>query len=168
MIGKILFIVICFYPIQVLSQENLKLWYTTPAVVWTDALPLGNGRLGAMVYGGVRQELIQLNEATLWTGGPVRTNVNPDAYANLLLARETLLKESDYAKGYDYAKKMQGYYSESYLPLADLTITEEFKDDKTSSYYRDLDIKNAVSTTHFNMDGTDFTRQVIISAPDQS
>ena len=77
------------------AQQAQKLWYKKPAKVWTEALPVGNGRLGAMIFGGVTDELIQLNEATLWTGGPVRTNVNPTAYENLLLARKALFKEEN-------------------------------------------------------------------------
>src|SRR5690349_11313159 len=92
------------------AQRPLKLWYKQPAKVWTEALPVGNGRLGAMVFGRVGEELIQLNEATLWTGGPVKTNVNPKAYENLLQAREALFKEENYGKAYELAKNMQGYY----------------------------------------------------------
>ena len=164
---KLIFAIILFFPLLTFSQNNLKLWYKKPARVWTEALPLGNGRLGAMVFGGMRQELIQLNEATLWSGGPVRANVNPNAYANLLLAREALLKEENYAKGYEYAKKMQGYYSDSYLPLGDLTITQQFKDTIPTAYYRDLNIEEAISTTRFTIDGTTYTRQIISSHPDQ-
>ncbi|HSC39590.1 MAG TPA: glycoside hydrolase family 95 protein, partial [Chitinophagaceae bacterium] len=149
------------------QQPPQKLWYKKPAKVWTEALPIGNGRLGAMVFGGVSEELLQLNEGTLWTGGPVRTNVNPGAYDNLLLAREALFKDEDYAKAYEYAKKMQGYYSESYLPLGDLIIRQPFKDTQPSAYYRDLNIADAISTTRFTIDGTQFTRQVISSASDQ-
>ncbi|MEO6719898.1 MAG: glycoside hydrolase family 95 protein [Ferruginibacter sp.] len=149
------------------AQEAQKLWYKKPAKVWTEALPVGNGRLGAMIFGGVGEELIQLNEATFWTGGPVRTNVNPKAYDNLLLAREALFKNEDYDKAYGFAKNMQGYYSESYLPLADLVISQNFKESAASSYYRDLDINDAIATTRFTIDGTTFTRQVISSAPDQ-
>lgn len=149
------------------AQSVQKLWYQQPAKVWTEALPVGNGRLGAMIFGGVAQELIQLNEATLWTGGPVRTKVNPHAYENLLLARKALLKEEDYAKGYQFTKNMQGYYSESYLPLADIMITQQFTDTAASRYYRDLDISDAIATTRFTIDNTTFTRQVISSAPDQ-
>ncbi|RKR85115.1 alpha-L-fucosidase 2 [Mucilaginibacter gracilis] len=149
------------------GQNKLKLWYKKPAKVWTEALPVGNGRLGAMIFGGVKQELIQLNESTLWTGGPVLKNVNPNAYANLLLAREALFKNEDYAKASEYAKKMQGYYTESYLPLGDLKISQDFKDTSSSNYYRDLDIKNAIATTRFTVAGTEYTRQMISSAPDQ-
>jgi len=160
-------LLIVLLPLQVFCQNNLKLWYKKPAKVWTEALPVGNGRLGAMVFGGVSQELIQLNDATLWSGGPVRTNVNPGAYANLLAAREALFKNEDYSKANEYARKMQGYYSESYLPLGDLTITQLFKDSVPTTYYRDLDISNAISTTRFTIDGIEFTRQIISSAPDQ-
>ncbi len=148
------------------AQQANKLWYKKPAKVWTEALPIGNGRLGAMIFGGVAEELIQLNEGSLWTGGPVRTNVNPTAHDNLLLAREALKKE-DYDKAYGYAKNMQGYYSESYLPLGDLVISQQFKDAAPSAYYRDLDINDAIATTRFTIDGTAFTRQIISSAPDQ-
>ena len=149
------------------AQQPQKLWYKTPAGTWTEALPLGNGRLGAMVFGGVTEEQIQLNEATLWTGGPARTNVNPDAYKNLQLVRDALLKEENYGKAYDLTKKIQGYYSESYLPLADLVIRQPFSDASPSAYYRDLNISDAISTTRFTIDGTEYTRQVISSAPDQ-
>src|SRR5450432_197 len=149
------------------AQQVNKLWYKQPAKVWTEALPIGNGRLGAMIFGGVQDELLQLNEGSLWTGGPVRTNVNPGAFENLQIVRDALLKEENYAKAYEYTKKMQGYYSESYLPMADLFISQHFTDTSISSYYRDLNISDAVSTTRFTINGTVFTRQVIISAPDQ-
>jgi alpha-L-fucosidase 2 len=149
------------------AQQPQKLWYKKPAKVWTEALPIGNGRLGAMIFGGAAEELIQLNESTLWTGGPVRTNVNPGAYANLLKAREALFSGEDYAKAYEYAKGMQGYYSESYLPLGDLVIHQQFKDSTISGYYRDLNISDAIATTSFTADGIQFTRRIFSSAPDQ-
>ncbi len=152
---------------EIQAQEPQKLWYKKPAKVWTAALPVGNGRLGAMVFGGVADELIQLNEATLWTGGPVRTNVNPKAYDNLLLAREAVFKEENYGKAYEFAKKMQGYYSESYLPLGDLMIHQHLKDTVAISYYRDLNISDAIASTRFTINGITYTREVISSAPDQ-
>jgi alpha-L-fucosidase 2 len=152
---------------SLLAQQANKLWYKQPAKVWTEALPIGNGRLGAMVFGGVQNELIQLNEGSLWTGGPVRTNVNPGAFENLQIVREALLKEEDYAKAYEYTKKMQGYYSESYLPMADLFINQRFTDTVSAAYTRDLNINDAIATTRFTIAGTVFTRQIISSAPDQ-
>lgn len=152
---------------NVSGQQDLKLWYRQPAKVWTEALPIGNGRLGAMIFGKVGEELIQLNESSLWSGGPVKTNVNPDAPSYLPKIREALLKEEDYDKANTLAKKMQGLFSESYMPLADLVIRQNFKDTAPSAYYRDLDISNAVSTARFTIDGTDFTREVFASVPDQ-
>lgn len=149
------------------AQQPQKLWYNKPAKVWTEALPVGNGRLGAMVFGGVGEELIQLNEATLWNGGPVRTNVNPGAYDQLQLVREALFKEENYAKAWELTKKMQGYYSESFLPMGDLYIRQLIKDAQPTSYYRDLDITNAIATTRYTIGGVTFTRQVISSAPGQ-
>ncbi|WP_315816746.1 glycoside hydrolase family 95 protein [Paraflavitalea speifideaquila] len=149
------------------AQGTQKLWYTKPAKAWTEALPVGNGRLGAMIFGGVQEELLQLNEATLWNGGPVRTNVNPGAYDQLQLVREALFKDENYTRAWELTKKMQGYYSESYLPLGDLRIRHLLNDTVTTSYYRDLDITNAMATTRFTAGGTTYTRQVISSAPDQ-
>ncbi len=156
-----------FIPSLTFAQQNLKLWYKQPAKEFTEALPLGNGRLGAMVYGGVKHELIQLNEATLWSGGPMRTNMNPGAYANLLLAREALLKNEDYAAGDQLARNMQGNYSDSYFPLGNLSITQDLPGSDPAAYYRDLDIKNAITTTRFTIGGITYTRQMISSAPDQ-
>ena len=150
-----------------LSAQDLKLWYKHPAGPWTEALPLGNGRLGAMVFGRVDEELIQLNESSLWSGGPVKTNVNPGAPAYLPLIREALLKDSDYTKAAQLTKHLQGLFSESYLPMGDLLIRQDFKGAAPSAYYRDLDIHDAISTTTFTIDGTEFTRQVFVSAPDQ-
>ncbi len=62
------------------AQSPLKLWYNKPATQWVEALPLGNGHIGAMVFGGVNEELIQLNESTLYSGGPVKKNINPEAH----------------------------------------------------------------------------------------
>ena len=101
--------------LPVRGQQDLKLHYAQPAVMWTEALPVGNGRLGAMVFGRVNEELIQLNEASLWSGGPVSKNTNPNAFGNLAPTREALVN-GDYDKAYRLTKKMQGLYSESYMP----------------------------------------------------
>ncbi|MGZ5221239.1 MAG: glycoside hydrolase family 95 protein, partial [Chitinophagaceae bacterium] len=119
------------------------------------------------IFGKINEELIQLNESTLWSGGPVPATINPDAPKYLSQIREVLLKEKDYSKALLLAKKMQGLYTESYMPLGDLVIKQKFTDTIASSYYRDLNIKDAVTTTQFTIDGTEFTRQVFSSAPDQ-
>jgi alpha-L-fucosidase 2 len=148
------------------AQENLKLWYLQPATTWTEALPLGNGRVGAMVFGGVEKELIQLNESSLWSGGPAKTNVNPGSPAYLPQVREAVDK-GDYQLASDLCKKMQGLFSQSYLPMGDLLINQDFNGEKPSSYYRDLAIGDATATTRFTVKGTEYTREVFISAPGQ-
>lgn len=150
-----------------LRAQDLKLWYTHPAQAWTEALPSGNGRLGAMVFGRVGEELIQLNESSLWSGGPVKTNVNPHAPAWLPKVRDALLKEADYTKAEKLLENIQGLYSESYLPMGDLLIRQDFKGAEPAAYYRELDIHDAITTTKFTINGTEFTRQLFISAPDQ-
>ena len=148
------------------AGNKLKLWYKEPAVEWSQALPLGNGRLGAMVFGGTSEELIQLNEATLWSGGPVKNNVNPGAAKYLPAVREALFREK-YHEADSILRKMQGAYSQSFLPLGDVRIRQQLKDAVVSQYYRDLDIADAKAVTRFTSGGVTFTREMLISAPDQ-
>lgn len=148
------------------SQNNLKLWYDRPAGIWTEALPIGNGRLGAMVFGNIEEELLQLNESTLWSGGPVKHAVNPESPQYLPLVRKAIF-EGDYQKAADLSHKMQGLYSEGYLPLGDLRIKQSFKSKPSGAYYRDLNIENAIATTRFSVDDVNYTREIFASAPDQ-
>src|SRR6476469_9911790 len=83
------------------EQDSLKLWYKQPAAAWTEALPIGNGRLGAMIFGNVKNELIQLNESSLWSGGPHNDTPKTHAAQYLPLVREALLKEENYVKAAD-------------------------------------------------------------------
>ena len=152
-------------PFSVLSQQNLKIWYQKPATAWTEALPIGNGRLGAMVFGRVNEELIQLNEETLWSGGPANLNPNPDAPKYLPQVREALFRE-DYKTANELCKKMQGLYTESYLPLGDLVIKHQFAGEPTN-YYRDLNISEATTLTRFKIGNVEYSREVLVSAPDQ-
>lgn len=148
------------------SPKELTLWYNQPAKIWTEALPVGNGRLGAMVFGKVNEELLQLNEATLWSGGPVQRNVNPESKKYLPLVREALFKQ-DYDKANELVKKMQGVFSQNYLPLADLVVKQQFDDTTATSYTRALNIQDAVSTTGFTINGIAYKREVFVSAPSQ-
>jgi alpha-L-fucosidase 2 len=147
------------------AQHDLKLWYKQPARNWNEALPIGNGRLGAMVFGGISEEVIQLNEETLWSGGPTNTNANPMAPQYLPKVRQALLEEN-YPLAEELAKKMQGLFTESYEPLGDVIINYDVKGEATD-YYRDLDLINATSTTRFKINGIEYTREQFISAPDQ-
>ena len=148
------------------AQQNLKLWYNKPATVWTEALPVGNGRLGAMIFGGVNEELVQLNEATLWSGGPVRQNVNPQSPQYLPKVRDALFR-GEYDSANALVKKMQGLYSESFMPLGDLVIRQNFGEAHPSAYYRDLNIEDGMSVSKFTIDGTEYKREIFASAPDQ-
>jgi len=149
------------------QNNHLKLWYDKPAAQWVEALPSGNGKLGVMVFGGVEEELMQLNESSLWSGGPVKRNVNPTAKQNLSLIRKALLEDEDYTKANILTKNMQGVYSESYLPLGDILIKQDFKDEKPTAYRRELDLHKSVNLTSFTINGVQYKREVFISAPDQ-
>ena len=107
MIRTRLAIIFYLFPSIVIAQQDLKLWYNKPAAVWTEALPVGNGRLGAMIFGGVEEELLQLNESTLWSGGPVKTNVNPQSPEYLPQVREALFK-GDYETANNAGEKNAG------------------------------------------------------------
>ncbi len=148
------------------AQTSLRLWYTKPASQWVEALPLGNGKIGAMVFGGVEEELLQLNESTLWSGGPVKTNVNPEAPDYLLQVRHALLVEKDYTKANNLTKKMQGLYTESYMPMGDIMIRNHFNANQPTAYHRELNIDNAISTTRFTVNNVEYKREVFISSPD--
>ena len=161
-----LIIICCSIVLSGFAQIENKLWYNKPAFTWTEALPLGNGRLGAMVFGGIDDDLVQLNEATLWSGGPVKSSVNPGAFNYLPKVREALFK-GDYAAANELTKRMQGLYSESFLPLGDLIIKQKYAGDQPSNYYRELNIQDAVSTTKFVINGVEYKREMFASAPDQ-
>jgi alpha-L-fucosidase 2 len=147
---------------QPLSQT---LWYDKPAEEWTDALPVGNGRLGAMVYGHPSVELIRLNEHTLWTGGPPSLNPNPDAPKYLQPVRDALFAD-DVPKAIELLKKMQGPNSQAFQPLGDLVLKQHL-DGSAEGYRRSLDIASAVASTRFTVKGVQYTREVFASAPDQ-
>lgn len=147
------------------ATAQLKLWYKQPADKWTEALPIGNGRLGAMVFGRPQEELIHLNEETLWSGGPANLNPNPQAPDFLPKVREALFK-GDYKTAEQLCKKIQGLYTESYMPLGNLLIKHHYTG-TPEAYYRELDITNATTLTRFTVNGIQYTREIFASAPDQ-
>jgi alpha-L-fucosidase 2 len=146
-------------------RQVKKLWYNQPAKRWVEALPVGNGKIGAMIFGDPENELLQLNESTLYSGGPVRDKINPKAASYLPAIRQALLRDSDYATADRLTKNMQGYFTESYLPLGDLVFKQSFHGTKVSNYYRDLNITDAVANTRFSVAGTTYKREVFVSGP---
>ena len=163
---KIRALLFLFFGLSNLTQaQELQLWYNRPAATWEEALPVGNGRLGAMIWGKVDEELIQLNEATLWSGGPANLNPNPQAASYLPEIRKALFAE-DYDKAHNLTKKMQGLYTESYAPLGDLVLKMK-SNGEASKYRRNLDITDAVATTTYTQNGVEYRREIFASAPDQ-
>lgn len=154
-----------FFYFPVVFAGNMKLYYERPAEYFEEALVIGNGTMGATLYGGVKKDKISFNDITLWTGEPESENSSPDAF-NVIPEIRALLDNEDY-QGADKAQyKVQGHYSENYQPLGTLTI--ECLDDTAgiSDYHRWLDIGNATARTQYLKDGKLFTSDYFASAPD--
>lgn len=166
----IILFVISFSGFQVIANENsslLKLWYENPATKWIEALPLGNGRLGAMVYGDPENEELQLNEETVWAGSP-HNNVNNLAKDSLSKIRNLIFEGNNIE-----AQKLCGQVISSqkaqgmpYQTVGSLLLrfegTSGYK-----NYYRDLNLENAVATTTFEANGITYKREVFTSFSDQ-
>jgi len=148
-----------------LFAQSLKLWYNKPATYFEESLVLGNGKMGASVFGGVQSDMIYLNDATLWSGEPVNANMNPEAYTNLAAVREAL-KNEDYRLADQLNKKLQGKFSESYAPLGTMTINLHHQGE-ASNYYRELNIGDAISKVSYQINGVTYTREYFISYPDK-
>nr|MBP8067629.1 glycoside hydrolase family 95 protein [Pedobacter sp.] len=152
-------------PKKINSAAAQTLWYTKPAKNWDEALPIGNGRLGAMIFGRTDRELIQLNEETLWTGGPVDPNPNPAAPQYLPQIRKFLF-EGKNGEAVKLMKKMQGPNTNMYQPLANVVLKQKIGG-QVSNYTRSLNIADAIATTKFTVNGVEYTREYFSSAPDQ-
>lgn len=145
-------------------QPN-KLWNNKPAYAFEESLPLGNGKLGALVYGGANNDSIQLNDITLWTGVPVNPNEGGEAYKWIPKIREALFKE-DYKTADSLQHYVQGHNSEFYQPLGMINIKDcnqgEFRD-----YYRELSLDNSLATVHYRRNGILYTKEYFASHPDK-
>ena len=141
------------------------LWYKQPAGVWEEALPLGNGRLGAMVFGGVADERIQLNDNTLWDGAPVDAN-NPKSLEALPEVRRLLFEDKNKEAVKLATETMLGNPSgvKSYQSLAE--IYYDMPHLNVTDYTRSLDLSTAVSTTEYTADGVRYKREHFVSAVD--
>lgn len=130
------------------SGPSLTLTYDRPAAFFEEAMPVGNGTLGALAYGGIGSERFSLNDITLWTGEPVKHTDRPDAYKTIPLIREALEHE-DYKTANKLQRKVQGEYSDSYQPLGSLLITyldgkgQPLADETASFGSRGLDLSTA-------------------------
>ncbi|WP_163400073.1 glycoside hydrolase family 95 protein [Flavobacterium fluviatile] len=163
------FVLFCLGLGNTMAQNNaaLKLWYNAPATDWNEALPIGNGRLGAMVFGNPVHEDIQLNENTLWAGGPHQNN-NPKAKNQLTPIRE-LLFQGKYQEAHNVAEN--NFISDishgmCYETVGDLRL-DFVNQEKFSNYRRELDIEKAITITTYSVDGVDYKREIFTSFTDQ-
>jgi alpha-L-fucosidase 2 len=149
------------------SDTYLKLWYLQPAKQWVEALPVGNGRLGAMVYGDPSKEVIQLNENTVWAGQPYR-NDNPDSREALPEVRK-LIFEGKYKEAQDLINQKFISKISSGMPYQTVgNLKLRFPGHENySNYYRELDIEKAVVSSHYTLNGVNFKTTVFSSFPDQ-
>ncbi|MBW5445184.1 glycoside hydrolase family 95 protein [Cohnella sp. CFH 77786] len=156
-----------------MEQQSVKartaLLFDSPASKWEEAIPIGNGRLGAMVYGQPRQERLQLNEDSVWYGGP-RDRNNPDALTNLPEIRR-LIFEGRLKEAERLARLALSGLPESqrhYLPLGHLLLDFELPDGETERYERVLDLDSGIVTVSFSQGGVSFRRELFASFPDQA
>lgn len=148
-----------------LRAGDLKLWYKQPAETWVEALPLGNSRMGAMVYGGTACEEFQLNEETMWGGGPYR-NDKPEALDHLARVRQLIFAgKNAQAQQLIQETFYSGKNGMPYQTIGSLLI-ESPGHERATDYYRDLDIERAVATTRYTVDGVRFQREVFTSFTD--
>ena len=165
----ILFLVFELTSVFSIAQQNRKLtlWYEKPATQWVEALPVGNGRLGAMIYGIPASEKIQLNEISFWSGGPSR-NDNRDALNALSNVRQ-LIFAGNYSNVENLvnsnmvAKQLHG---SKYQVVGNLNLTFTGHSNY-SKYYRDLNLEEAKTTTTYEFEGVTYKREVFASKPDQ-
>ena len=148
-----------------ITPNNLVLWYQKPAEAWTEALPVGNGKLGAMVFSGVERERIQLNEETLWDGGPRDTN-NPKALEALPKVQQLLFDDKNEEATKLAGETMLGVPEriKSYQSLGDLFL--EFSHDGVAQYSRELDLNTGIAKTTYCYGDVRFTREVFATAVD--
>ena len=164
----ILFFFLCLNIENVMAQvAPYKIWYDKPAHYWEEALPIGNGRIAAMVYGDPQHEIFQLNEETVSAGSPYQ-NYNKEAKASLAKIRQ-LIFEGKYEEAQTLAgtKILSQVGNEmAYQTVGGLHIRYA-GDRKVTDYYRELDIDKAVATTRYKVDGVEYTQEAFASFPDQ-
>ena len=175
------FLIIFSLSKQVKAQSEHIMWYRYPAMDWHEALPVGNGYMGAMVFGGTRVERIQINEETIWSGAPKPRIIAPDYGERKAIARQ-LIFEGKHKEADELLLKLkkEKYEGEDGILIENVTTTEhgyetagniylyfDSENDKEESYRRELDLKTAVASTQFSRAGTDYSREVIASYPDK-
>jgi alpha-L-fucosidase 2 len=160
-----LLLALCLASLSASASPDTELRYTAPAAHWTEALPVGNGRLGAMVFGDPVHERLQLNEDSLWSGGPSDTN-NPGAREVLPKVRAAVFA-GNYAEADRLCTQMQGPFNESYQTVGSLWLSFPEDQGPVSGYERVLDLETGVLRITYSAGGARYTREVFCSNPDQ-
>ena len=167
---KRIFVTISFIACGIITikAQQHKLWYDKPATHWLEALPVGNSQLGAMIYGGVATEEIQLNEETFWSGSPHHNN-SPEAKAHLQEVRQLIFQgreQEAHALIDQYFFK--GPHGMRFLPLGSLKLAFDYgtASQQTTSYERELSLGNAGNATSYQLDGVNYQRSVFASQAD--
>ncbi len=152
-----------------ITKDNMKLWYNKPAETWEEAIPIGNGRLGGMVFGKVYSERIQLNEDSIWYGGS-RDRNNPDAAANLPKIRKLIfegrIKEAEELSTFALSGIPEG--QRHYEPLGDLYLFFSNEKGNVTAYKRELDLHSGVTRVEYNLNGINYKREIFTSYPHQA
>lgn len=148
------------------QQLPMQLWYDKPATQFEEALPIGNGKLGALVYGGTENDIVQLNDITFWTGKPVDHDEGRGSHKVLPTIRQALFNE-DYHAADSLQRKLQGHTEEWYLPLGTLSIYD-LNGGPATNYRRQLNIDNATASDRYERGGVKVEREYIASHPDNA
>ena len=146
-------------------QLPMRLWYNQPATFFEESLPIGNGKLGALIYGNPDDDILYLNDITLWTGKPYDREMDAEAHKWLPAIREALFNE-DYAKADSLQLHIQGPNSQYYQPLATLHI-KNLDQGTVTNYYRELDLDNSICSDRFTRNGIDYSREYFANHPDK-
>ena len=164
---KITAICLGIFTITATAQNDLKLWYDKPASIWNEALPLGNGRLGAMVFGDPAVERLQLNEETIWAGSP-NSNAHSKSIKALPIVRQ-LIFDGKFDEAQDLATKDIMSQTNDGMPYQTFgSVYISFNGhQKYTDYYRDLDISNATAKVKYKVNDVEFTREILTAFSDQ-
>jgi alpha-L-fucosidase 2 len=146
------------------QQLPMLLWYDKPATYFEESLPLGNGRLGVLVYGNPQEDIIQLNDITLWTGKPIDRQEDAGASKWIPEIRKALFAE-DYARADSLQLHVQGHNSSHYQPLGTLHIVSHSAQPVTA-YHRELSLDSALACVSYEQGGIHYQREYLVSAPD--
>ena len=170
--NKLLLYCLCFCTAcaTVRNETENRLWYTRPAAEWMEALPVGNGRIGAMIYGGITEERIALNEITLWSGAPDPNQEKECGKDRLAAIRELFFRGNPKEGNRMASEYLTGRPNTfgSHLPLGDLLLRFDYDDTLRTRYRRELDLEQAVASVSYRMGNTGYFREIFCSNPDQT